>query len=115
MKKFIVLLLALVLFAPTAIYACDCCSPTNLNLGQSAYENFSHQCCTALNIQKDSCRIQNATEFLPASQTVFTSPFFSAAKSASISTLADFAVRELGPPGFSSHIPIYLADRTLRI
>ncbi|OGW85377.1 MAG: hypothetical protein A3C35_00870 [Omnitrophica bacterium RIFCSPHIGHO2_02_FULL_46_11] len=115
MKKFIAILLVLVVCAPAITNACDCCPSASLNSSQSVYEKSSHQCCSVLDVQKDSCRIQKVTKFLPASQGIFISPLFLMAKFVSIPISVNFAVREFEPPGFSSHTPIYLAGRTLRI
>ena len=112
MKKFLVVLLILVLIGPVIGY-CGCCSPVSHEQTKvSRIEHVTHNCCSSFNVQKNVCDIEKKVEVLPTLDNFILSV---SAVSDYISNRVDSGSYASSPPQFLTDIPLYLTNQVFRL
>src|SRR3989338_2947382 len=115
MKRILAVLLVLILVSPTVGFACHCCSLKSTPDGFS-FERTQHDCCQTVSFTKDNCSNQEIKNLIPNhSQNLISHDFSFLGFSTSNFADSKRLTNKLGPPAFSSQIPLYLANRALRL
>ena len=118
MKKFLALLLILVLVGPVVGWACDCCPSEGAGPSKFPTLTSRHGCCPGLGVNPTGCGVGEIRQSLSVSPKTLRFQVASPSENFDRGAFAPASrphSESPGPPFFASETPLYLALGILRI